>query len=67
MRRYIFVSRASAARRGTSDSYTAFRRLAGARPALVDTLLRRGMGAVVNYASLFSRNRDFVAVRGLAL
>ncbi len=52
----MFVSTASAACRGTSDSYTAFQRLAGARPALVDTLLRRGMGAVVIYASLFSRN-----------
>ena len=46
-----FASRVSAACRGTSDSHTAFRRLAGARPALVEQLLRRGMSAVVSSAS----------------
>lgn len=42
------MSKASTACRGTSDNYTAFRRLAGASPALVDTLLRRGLSAVVS-------------------
>jgi hypothetical protein len=41
------ATKSSAARRAASDSYTAFRRMSGARPALVDTLLRRGMSAVV--------------------
>ena len=51
------ASKVSAACRGTIDSYTAFRRLAGARPALVEQLLRRGLGAVVSDASSYKAQR----------